>query len=299
MHIARNVVYALVASLLLFTVSVAVQRTFSRQAPKAGEGLVGPTSPSASRLGARVAASYSGADDGSLIDEEALDSDRPATKRATSRNANGTPDRTLAGRFLTPAGDQAASGRSERTWLGSLSALGSLFSSGSGVSGGTTPGTVAPSAESVSPARPQSNSGPVREVFFAERDETACQPGQREFMMDDLRALHVCIVWSGLSGTYASELTFLSPDGHVYQTMTLAFATPDAPATATTLDVGGQPYAVQRAGWGRAGETMVVATLPVSGTYITQHNLAGGWTVKIALNGESVDQDEFTLRATQ
>ena len=44
---------------------------------------------------------------------------------------------------------------------------------------------------------------------------------------------------------------------------------------------------------------MVVATLPVAGTYITQHNLAGLWTVKISLNGKPVNEDHFVLHPRQ
>src|SRR2546422_7604373 len=76
----------------------------------------------------------------------------------------------------------------------------------------------------------------VREVFFGEREETVCQPGRREFVLDDLQGLSVCIVWSGLEGTYWTQLTFVSPDGHVYQKMTQAFVTPEARATVATVE---------------------------------------------------------------
>jgi hypothetical protein len=297
MHITRNAAYTLVTTLLLFTVSVAVQRTFSGQAPKAGEELVGPTSRLTSKPVAYGAASSSGEADGSSIDAEALDSDRPWTTRAPSRNADGAPDQTLAGSSLTSARDQAASDSRDWTWSNPLSVLAPLFSPRSGVSGGT-PGIVAPGVDSAPTASSPADSGPVREVFFASREEAACESGQREFVMDDLRSLHVCVAWTGLSGTYSSQLTFLSPDGHAYQTLTLAFATPDAPTTGATMDVGGRQYAIKRAGSGAQGEALVVARLPVAGTYITQHNLAGGWTVRIALNGKSVDQHQFALQAT-
>jgi hypothetical protein len=135
----------------------------------------------------------------------------------------------------------------------------------------------------------------VREVYFGEREETVCQPARREFMLDDLRGLYVCVVWAGLAGTYAAQLTFVSPDGNIYQTMTLAFVTAEAPATVATVEVKGRQHRVRRAGWGRKGETVLVATIPVAGTYITQHNLAGFWKVKISLNGRPVDQDHFIL----
>jgi hypothetical protein len=138
-------------------------------------------------------------------------------------------------------------------------------------------------------------SGPVREVFFGDREETACRPGQRDFVLEELRELYVCIVWAGLGGTYAAQVTFVAPDGNVYQTLTQAFVTAEAPATRATVEVAGRQHAVKRAGWGRRGETLVVATLPIAGTYITQHQLVGLWTVKIALDGRPVDWETFVL----
>jgi hypothetical protein len=136
----------------------------------------------------------------------------------------------------------------------------------------------------------------VREVYFGETEEDACQPGSKQFWLDELRSLHVCIVWEGLSGTYAAQLKFVTPDGNVYQTMTLAFVTAAAPATVATLEVEGRHHDVKRAGWGNKGESLLVAPLPVAGTYITQHNLTGEWKVEISLDGRSVDQDHFVLR---
>jgi hypothetical protein len=65
------------------------------------------------------------------------------------------------------------------------------------------------------------------------------------------------------------------------------------------VEVHGRQHEVRRAGWARRGEAVVVATLPVAGTYITQHNLVGLWTVKISLNGRPVDEDHFILHPRQ
>src|SRR5207247_10928512 len=105
----------------------------------------------------------------------------------------------------------------------------------------TRPPPVTPPPASTPPASPQPNRPQVREVFFGEREETVCQPGGREFVLENLRDLQVCIVWAGLSGTYWTQLEFLSPDGHVYQTMTQAFVTPDATAAVGTVEVRGRP----------------------------------------------------------
>src|SRR2546426_10259004 len=65
----------------------------------------------------------------------------------------------------------------------------------------------------------------VHKVFFGESEETACRPGGREFVLQDLRELHVCIVWRGLAGTYSGQLPVLAPEGNGYQKHTLALDT--------------------------------------------------------------------------
>jgi hypothetical protein len=135
----------------------------------------------------------------------------------------------------------------------------------------------------------------VAEVLFGEREETACRPGHRDFVLDDMRDLHVCLVLPELTGTHHAQLTFLSPDGNVYQTMTLAFVTADAPLTKPAVALSGRQYKVKRAGWRGRGETVVIATLPVAGTHIAQHSLVGLWTVRIALDGQPLDWGQFLL----
>src|SRR5688572_8674627 len=135
----------------------------------------------------------------------------------------------------------------------------------------------------------------VAEVLFGEREETACRPGHRDFLLEEMRDLHVCLVLPELTGTHYAQLTFLSPDGNVYQTMTLAFVTADAPQTKPAVSLSGRQYKVKRAGSRGRGENTVVATLPVAGTHIAQHNLVGLWTVKVSLNGQPLDWGQFFL----
>src|SRR5881397_2951693 len=309
MRVARSVLYGLVSCLMLFSLSWAVQRGFFGEAPDVGEDRLRQTS----RVGrpvARVVAAPSDEEDVAApsdeddvaIDPADIDSGQRAAKQgpATRQKGGSAPDRIEAGSSRTSAGDRAVSAPPDRARSNPLSTLAALFSSAGG-GAASVPASSAASAPPASapPASPQSASPQVREVFFGEREETVCQPGGREFMLENLRALQVCIVWAGLSGTYWTQLEFLSPDGHVYQTMTQAFVTPEATATVGTVEVQGRPYQVRQAGWARPGEAVVVATLPVAGTYITQYNLAGPWTVKISLNGRPINQDYFTLYAQQ
>src|SRR3989442_1307847 len=78
-------------------------------------------------------------------------------------------------------------------------------------------------------------------------------------------------------------------------TITSAFATAQGGATGSTLRFGERDYPVQAAGWGANGRVLVTAMLPVAGTFITQYNLAGPWTVRVALNGQVVGKDTFEL----
>jgi hypothetical protein len=278
MRVSSNVLYGLVATLMLFSVSVAIQKTVFSAAPEqAGEGLVRPAARVVARPVSRDAVSSADEEDGSM-DAAAGDSARPAVRRgpATSHNAAAAPDQTMAASSRTSAQDEAASDPPARAWSNPLSALRSLFSSG-GAGAARAPATVASPPASTPPASPQSGGAQtndlVQEVSFAASAEKACQPGGREFVLDDLRGLYVCIGWAGPVGTSAPQLTFLSPDGNVYQTMTLPVVTAEALET--------------------------VATLPVAGTYISQHSLAGRWMVKISLNGKPVNQDHFILQAKQ
>ncbi len=300
MRVARSVLYGLVGTLLLFSLSWAVQRGFFAEAPDVGEDRLRQTSR-VGRPAARVVATPSDEDD-VAIDPADIDSGQRAAKRgpATRQNAGSAPDRIEAGNSRTSAGDRAVSAPPDRAPSNPLSTLAGLFSSaGGGAASVPASSPVSAPPSSAPPASPQSASPQVREVFFGEREETACQPGGREFVLENLRDLHVCIVWAGLSGTYWTQLEFLSPDGHVYQTTTLAFVTPEATATVAAVEVDGRQYEVRPAGWAQRGEAVVVARLPVAGTYITQHNLAGQWAVKISLNGRPVDQDYFTLYPQQ
>jgi hypothetical protein len=135
----------------------------------------------------------------------------------------------------------------------------------------------------------------LAEVLVSDREQAACRPGHRDFVLEDVRDLYACVVLPGLEGTHYAQLTFVSPDGNVYQTMTVAFVTPDAPVTKQMLVVAGRAHKVKRVGWRARGESAVVVTLPVAGTHIAQHNLVGLWTVKMSLNGQPLDWGDFYL----
>src|SRR6266700_1728616 len=177
---------------MLFSLSWAVQRGFFCEAPDVGEDRLRQTS----RVGrpvARVVAAPAGEDDAAApageddvaIDPADIDSGQRAAKRgpATRQNGGSAPDRSEAGSSRTSAWDRAVSAPPDRARSNPLSTLAALFSSAAG-GAASVPASSAPPA-SAPPASPQSVSPQVREVFFGEREETACQPGGREFMLEN------------------------------------------------------------------------------------------------------------------
>ena len=284
---ARNILYGFASALLLFSVAVAIQQSYlghlnsviaaSQPQRNAKPGVPGTSAWAPLGRGSSV---FSEREAWTDVAPDARQVD--PSKRGGPASSTATP-RTGQGSFSTNQGSAAGEG-----WINRIpAALASAFSFGSEA-------PVAPRPSVPLSQVPTANQGQVKEVFFSEREETACQPGNQEFTLEDIRGLYVCVIWAGLAGTYAEQLTFVSPDGHVYQTLTQAFATAQAPALGT-VEVEGRRYAVKPAGWGANGETLVTAALPVAGTFITQYNLTGLWTVKVALNGEPIGQDTFQL----
>ena len=277
MRLGRNALYGLVASLLLFSLSMAVQRTFLGHAPEVSEDPGRSASRATSGLVAGVVASAHTNDDEG-IDDAASVLARPATRRPGPELWR---DNAPAADPAPSVGSATAQSASDpRGWSNPVSALSSLLPRGVGGTAGAPP-AVAPNTAG------SSNPSAVREIFFSDSEATACQAGRRDFVLTDLRDLYVCIIWGGLAGSYAAQLTFVSPDGNDYQTITLPFVTPGAAIP--------EGQNLQQAGWGRNGEAMVVATLPVAGSYIQRHKLAGIWTLKIFLDGHSDDWEQFTL----
>ena len=156
-------------------------------------------------------------------------------------------------------------------------------------------GTGAPATGGPASPGPGGNASFVKEVFFGQTGETACQPQDPQFLLAQLRALYVCVIWSGVAGAYLEQLTFLAPDGSVYQALAVPFATPGAELESPTVEFQGRQLAVTPASQGAPGETLVLAQLPVAGTFITQNTLAGEWKVQVSLNGRPVDWGSFTL----
>lgn len=133
------------------------------------------------------------------------------------------------------------------------------------------------------------------ELLFGDSEESACRSRDKVFALDEIRSLYVCTIWRGLMGTHVEHLAFITPDGNIYQVLTLPFTTPELHGP-EEVEVAGRHHKVKRPKKLGEGETGILAMLPVAGTYITQYNLAGRWTVKVSLDNQLIDQERVILK---
>src|SRR5438552_4298925 len=285
---ARNLLYGFAASLVLFTIVMAIEQIYVREVDAVIAASHSPrdAKPGVARVRGASVPTEGPADIEATPEDGAPDPGK--SPRMSQRSGTPRSQSAVAPSWSEPVGPSKQGSAVDEGWLNTITAtLAGALPFGGG--GAAAPGPPVPSEI------PSANQMEVREVLYSDSADTACLPGNRQFTLEDVRGLYVCVVWSGLAGTYAQQVTFESPDGHVYQTITSAFATAQGGATGGTLRFGERDYPVQAAGWGANGRVLVTAMLPVAGTFITQYNLAGPWTVRVALNGQVVGKDTFEL----
>jgi len=99
--------------------------------------------------------------------------------------------------------------------------------------------------------------------------------GEANFSLGSLRDLQVNADWKNMpGGTHTQEIAFLLPNGVVYQTLSHGFGIAE----------------------GTFGAPTVSDAMPVAGTYITQRELTGDWTVQISLDGAVAGSQKVQLQ---
>src|SRR2546430_1367732 len=287
---ARNLLYGFAASLVLFTIVMAIEQLYVREVDAVIAASHSPrdAKPGVPRVRGASVLTEGPADIEAAPEDGTVDPGK--SPRMSQRSGTPRSQSAVAPSWSEPVGPSKQGSAVDEGWLNTITAtLAGALPSGGG--GAAAPGPPVPSEI------PSADQMEVREVLYSDSADTACLPGHRPVTLEDVRGLYVCVVWLGPAGTYAQQVTFESPDGHVYQTITSAFATAQGAATGGTLRFGERDYPVQAAGWGADGRVLVTAMLPVAGTFITQYNLAGPWTVRVALNGQAVGRDTFELHS--
>ncbi|HWQ02967.1 MAG TPA: hypothetical protein VNL38_00660 [Candidatus Nitrosotenuis sp.] len=128
------------------------------------------------------------------------------------------------------------------------------------------------------------------EVFFCQTASPECRGLGTSFDITKLRDLYVFATWPDLSGNFTQTVEFYLPDGSLYLKKSTPF-----------MVRNGQPLARRQASstlpeWmftKSRGVPAVVTPLPVAGTFITQRNLTGTWTVRVLLDGALVMTAQF------
>ena len=94
----------------------------------------------------------------------------------------------------------------------------------------------------------------------------------KRFDADRLRSLLIQVEWKTLVGQHTQRVELLTPDGSVYQNLT------EHVASAT-------------------GKAFVETRLPVAGTWITEYDLHGRWTVNVYLDDavKPITSEQFTF----
>lgn len=285
MQLSRGSIYGLLLSLLLFSLGVALQQSVRSWAPpeelREAGGAPGPAAVarSKSRAAARSRSGLSGGSWSVSFEAESSGDDEPeASDPATS-----APSRSSL-----PSSASARSGALTTLARASAEGFSDTPASDQGATAGSTGGgDGAPAGQSDEPS--------VKAITFGESQGTACGSGRRDFSLENLRDLHVCVAWQGLAGTYVERLKVFAPNGNVYQVLPVAFVTPGTSAPAGGVEFEGRRLETTQAGRGAQNETLVLARLPVAGTFISQHSLVGLWTVEVSLNGQAVNRNTFLL----
>jgi hypothetical protein len=103
-------------------------------------------------------------------------------------------------------------------------------------------------------------------VTLCDSAATSCS-GASTFSLGSIRDLNISVTWQNVpEETHTQTTRIFSPDGELFQAMETSFLIPEgSPGTANT-----------------------VQTLPVIGTWITQRQLTGTWTITVALDGEAM-----------
>ena len=103
---------------------------------------------------------------------------------------------------------------------------------------------------------------PAASVTLCDNQTPGCPPAST-FTLSTLRGIDISVAWSNLrAGAHTQKLSLRLPNGDLYQSLESGFLISDF----------------------SAGSTTTIRTLPVAGTFITQRQLIGDWTLEVSLD---------------
>jgi hypothetical protein len=106
-----------------------------------------------------------------------------------------------------------------------------------------------------------------------------------QFPIDTTSVVYIAVDWRNLTGGHSQRMDLLDPNGLLYGSATIAFAT-DSVASGTQLQAIPQTD----------GSYRLWSTFFVAGTPVEMYHLVGAWTVSVSLDGgPAVATSSFTL----
>src|SRR6184192_2633753 len=201
----RNLLYGLAASLVLFTIVMAIEQLYLREVDAV---VAASHSPRDARPGVLRVRGASVPTEGPADIEATPEDGAPdpgKSPRMSQRSGTPRSQSAVAPSWSEPVGPSKQGSAVDEGWLNTITATlaGALPFGGGGAA------ALGPPVPSEIPSADQME---VREVLYSDSADTACLPGNRQFTLEDVRGLYVCVVWLGPAGTYAQQVTFESPD---------------------------------------------------------------------------------------
>ena len=127
-------------------------------------------------------------------------------------------------------------------------------------------------AQALDPALAVRTAQPVAmTVSLCDSGENGCSSGS-SFRLSVIRDLGVGVDWKNVpGGTHTQQIALVQPNGVVYQTVSHSFAVPD----------------------NKLGSPKIGDVIPIAGTFITQRDQVGEWSIEVSLDGQTVGTQKF------
>lgn len=134
--------------------------------------------------------------------------------------------------------------------------------------------------------KPRGAPAPVQAIMgFADTAPSGVFTPASQFAIDTTPAVYIAVDWKNLTGAHSQRIDVLDPNGLLYSSATVAFATDSAAS-------GTQIQAILQAD----GSYRVWSTFFIAGTPVEMFHLVGAWTVLVSLDGgPAVATSSFTL----
>lgn len=108
-------------------------------------------------------------------------------------------------------------------------------------------------------------------VSLCDSGENGCSSGS-SFQLSVIRDLGVGVDWKNIpGGTHTQQIALVQPNGVVYQTVSHSFGVAD----------------------NQLGAPRIADVIPIAGTFITERDQVGEWSIEVSLDGQTMGTQKF------